>query len=219
MFTADGQTHQGNSMTQSCRCGLAALVLLLVHGTANAERILTVESIAVPYSPIAQVGSLEVYIQQAGELPVELIAFQIQVHLAPEAAGVTLTGIDLPGNPYVFPGSAPIGAVGGDASVVDGGDFLLFDSGFLADGDGFFRINYTIAAGVLPQSFSLIVDTDPANTFLTDAQFDDVPFSVQNGGITVVPEPPSLFLSILALFCVMVTYLYPRSRSRLAPLR
>jgi autotransporter-associated beta strand protein len=83
-------------------------------------------------------------------------------------------------HPYIF--GSQISTSSGSVTAVQATDFAATTAPTLTSGAGLLSINYSVAANVFPQNFSLSVDP---STFLDDGNSNPLSFSVVGGAINI----------------------------------
>jgi hypothetical protein len=175
---------------------LLASLLVSVPWVVSAEPIsIAVESTSVSQAWGTQTGMLEVFAHVDGEGP-QIVGYSIRLQLAEPGCGFRFTEVTAPmGRPYLFPQSSPVGTISGDFDdIADGVDLLLSGSEPLVDGVGLMRVGYEVAGGTTGVFHVQIV---PDQTELTDVNLNSLPYALEGGIVTVVPEPSSLTLTLL----------------------
>ena len=169
-------------------------------GAANAQLILHVEDVIV--NTAAGSGALELYLEETGGTNAVVSTYNVGVRLQPTGV-VTFTGLAATQtHPSLFLGQTPTDRTANAAGYNAANDRLATDdfviSGNAADApvqngtrDGLFRLNFTFTPGALGV---FNVNVDPLQFELADSQANPVVAVIDNGSITIVPEPATLSL-------------------------
>jgi hypothetical protein len=175
------------------RSGGATVVLLAAAATARATPTLSITGTGSPLAATATAGSFIVSLANPGGTE-QIAAYTATFQIIPEAGatgGLTIAGLyaTQPTNP-LYPGQDPSEVTSG--STRGATDSYNTSPFFVTGGDGknLFTANYTINAGTRG-TFDVVftTGTGPLRTRLTNPAAADIPVAVQNGTITVVPEP------------------------------
>ena len=184
-----------------------AFTLLLAHlFTESQAAIVTIGDFDAAKSNTAQSGSVDIFIEDDGSLPIELALFQLKITLVGGDDGAVLTGFSAPtSRPYVFTGdsSAPLGLISNGFKVVELGDFLDNGTRNVLGGEGLANIQFTIPANA-SKNFKLELSLDPQDTFFLNGSDQREPFTLRGGNVSVsaIPEPgvAAVLLGIPAMY-------------------
>jgi hypothetical protein len=171
------------------------VMVLLISMVASADLTITVPDILT--SDGITSGSFEVFITT--DETHTIANHQTRFTLSPINSGISFDSVEeTTDHPYVFSsstgnffGKITLDEVEGKA-FIDVGDMWM-DAGAqsLTNGDGLFKVNYTITPGLPPYPiFDLTVSTDPTRTILMDDNNNELAFSVDNGEIQMTQEGP-----------------------------
>ncbi|WP_372898266.1 hypothetical protein [Stieleria sp.] len=192
----------------------AICVLLAFSWTESRAAIVTIGDFSTTPSGVAQSGSVDIFIEDDGSLPIEVAAFQLKVTVVGGDAGAVLTGFGAPSSrPYVFSGasSMPAGLISNDFKIVELGDFLLSGTRNVLGGEGLASLQFSIPANAT-KNFKLDLSLNPQDTFLANGAGQNQPFTIRGGSISVtaIPEPSVAAL----LLCVPAMYVCMTRRRR-----
>jgi hypothetical protein len=199
-------------MTLVAFLGMSALTL--------ADTMMIVEDVQVTASPTAQTGWIEVYVHQTGSSPVICDA-NAKLQLDPTSSGASWIGTggyaQTVRNPWLFSDQMP-GGVKLSNSIISAGVVLDYEEDFptLVDGAGILRAQFTIAGGITPGTvFNVnLMTTGLVPTGITLANGTPLGISLQNGSITVVPEPSTVSMLLgLTMTLVIMGHRFRRSSS------
>ena len=164
------------------------VILAFVAQAAMADLTITVPDILVSDDEIG--GSFEVYVTT--DESNMIASHQTRLTIGPASSGITFDSIQATtDHPYVFPSSTLLGSISAGGSVLDVGDLWTGAAQSLGDGDGLFKVNYSITPGSPPYPvFDLTVSTNPAYTTLLDGGFNPLSHTVDNGEIQLQQNGP-----------------------------
>lgn len=179
-----------------------AFLLVATESTLDATSaglVVIAPTISVPYSDLEQSGHFEVHISSDLNPQPQVSDFSLTLAL-PQQSSVSLTSTDRPVlHPYIFGESQTPATAIPSTFMVQATDFVLSNTVLpLADGAGLLKINYTIAAKARG-AFPITIEIDPKSslpTTFSDLLGNPLGFTIQNGSISVVPEPSSIVLGL-----------------------
>lgn len=195
--------------------GIVAVFALT--GAANAQLVLHVEDVIV--NTALGSGSLEVYLEETGATQAVVASYNVGVRQVPTGV-VTFTGLAASvTHPSLFLGQTPTDRTANAAGYNSANDRLATDDFVVAGNttdapvqngtrDGLFRMNFTFTPGTLG---IVTVNVDPLQFELAEANASPVVTVIDNGSITITPEPATFAL----LGIVGTGLLAVRSRRRI----
>jgi len=138
-------------------------------------------------------GSFEVFVTTDETNTIS--SHQTRLTLDPAGSGISFQSVEeTTDHPYVFSSSTGnfFASISEDKATIDVGDgWLGAGVQSLDDGDGLFKVNFTIDSGSPPYPvFDLTVSTDPFQTVLVDDGGGALAYSVDNGEIQIQQEGP-----------------------------
>ncbi|PAY20012.1 hypothetical protein CKO51_07900 [Rhodopirellula sp. SM50] len=187
----------------------AICVFLAFSWTESRAAIVTIGDFSTTPADVARSGSVDIFIEDDGSLPIELAAFQLKVTVVGGDAGAVLTGFGAPSSrPYVFSGASPMpaGLISNDFKVVELGDFLFSGSRNVLGGEGLASLQFSIPANAT-KNFKLDLSLNQQDTFLANGAGQNLPITFRGGSISVtaIPEPgvTAILLAAPAIYVCM----------------
>lgn len=170
--------------------------------TLRADLILAVEHVGLLPSSAMQTGTFEVYVNSGLEPQPDVIAWQVRLNLAPATSGVSFVGYDKPvDHPYVLPGGDLwAGSISPDGAQLEAGDMLITGQVPLVDGAGLVRVTFEVAGGTPPGVYDVSIDA--GFSYIADDGYAFLPYEASHGRITIIPEPSTPAMLLLAAFFV-----------------
>jgi len=167
------------------------VILMLAASPVVAELTITAPNILI--SDDMTSGSFEVFISTDEANTIS--SHQTMLTLSPGSSGISFDSVEATtDHPYVFSSSTGnfFGTISPDGSTVNVGDgWLGGGTQSLSDGDGLFKVNYTVTPGVPPYPvFDLIINPDAPQTVLTDDGDNLLGYTVDNGEIQMSTNGP-----------------------------
>jgi hypothetical protein len=205
---------------------LLAVFSVCLLANAPAARCGTVLVMTVQDATVSPggTGSLDIVLANDATATdsVTIGGFSIDLTVA-AASGITFIGADdMTATPYIFAGNSLGFLPTVLPSEVQANDFAAGGGTILNPGDlpfGLAHVTFRADPGISPGVIPLSLISYQAGTSLSDADGNKLDFTIVDGDITVnasaVPEPPSVFLAMLAALAALV---FDRAR-RLAWLR
>ena len=167
------------------------IIVAFISPVAIADLTITVPNTLVTDG--GTVGSFEVFITTDETHTIS--SHQTRLTLNPAGSGINFESFEeTTDHPYVFSSSTGnfSGSISEDKATITVGD-LWTDPGApsLNNGDGLFKVNFTIEPGSPPYPvFDVTVSTDPLQTTLADGGYNVLTHSVDNGEIQIDQEGP-----------------------------
>src|SRR5262245_20032101 len=200
-------------------CRFAAFAILISasfaqSAIADAVPTVVVDELTISATGATQAPSVDVWVDLSEPAAGSIAGFQLELALVGPDNSVTFTGVGAPvSHPYLFANdsAAPLFLISDAGRRVTVGDFL--DSGLkdILDGRGLASLQLSVQPQALGKTYEIHIDHSPAHSFLAVDTTHFVPFSADNGKITVVPEPMSI---AWGLPCALV-WLRHRNKRRL----
>jgi len=182
---------------------VSVFALLVTNVSAETITLVVDSPDPLPFSATDQSGSFEVYAQvttEVGESLSAVIGQGVRVELQEANQGVRFTdAVEPMDHLYVFDGEGGFAGEikGTHDETADGAEFLFSGSSTLIDGVGLLRVNFEVSGGTVG-TFHVNIVEDTRYTNLTDDTFADLDYSTIGGTITVLPEPSTLALLLVA---------------------
>jgi hypothetical protein len=180
-----------------------------------------VSNLQIAPSVTAQTGALTVFFAAPPQLSVDVAGFQLSLAIVGPDDAVKFESVVAPlSKPYLLApeSTGPFASISAGGSRVKIGDFLNAGYGQARDNQGLAEIHVSVSPSAAGKSYLVSVDLDPAESYLGISSALLLPITaVQNGTISIVPEPQSLFLAAILLVAagpVRATYSNRIKRTR-----
>jgi hypothetical protein len=180
---------------------LAAALVCAIAQDVMAEWVVTIDDVTVDVSRGEPVRA-NVWIEASPDESRPLAAFQLEFQIAGDSLGtLQITSTGLPnGLPYLFEAAqtSPAGLVSDDGRSILVGDFL--ETGWVEPGGprGLFAVDIDVPADVPPAQYALSINPDPSTSFLATSSSQFIGFRLDDGMLTVVPEPAGFYCAVIA---------------------
>ncbi len=188
------------------RLALVITALSIFALPARSDMILGIQP-GLLAAPGSTGNTLDIVIRNTGPGDVHIESISFEIDTTDTNIVFTQSGFNPTTAPYIFLGNSfaltnglslnllpPGQAMDGIDNTNDGG-YIVFAAGSTL---GLGRVSYDVlAAAAVPSSARITFDL--ANTILSDENGNAIPFTAQDGAITVVPEPATLGMGAAAL--------------------